>query len=226
MKLVFLVCNVFFHHHPFSTVRKNKRVQSQKLHAKEEALTSHGSRNTDVIPRIPTSLFRSLRERDEAGLYDGCRSTWINIVRLKLKSRLQSLKANNYNLLPEAYNFGSTFDKYRMMSLWVNKENLAEKFDLWNFARVPRAGVEHITFWSVFFFGHKPKCFRKDRKKIKFRVPMHFQKLFSILFQYLFSTKLKKFHTMSYLHFLKFLKMKHKAAHCTTLRKYYELLFL
>ena len=31
---------------------------------------------------------------------------------------------------------------------------------------------------------------------------------------------------MPYLHFSKFLIMKHNFTHCTTLRKYYELLFL
>ena len=42
---------------------------------------------------------------------------------------------------------------------------------------------------------------------IQIRVPVHFQKLFCLLFQYLFNTTLKKFNTMPYLQFVKFLIM-------------------
>ena len=67
-----------------------------------------------------------------------------------------------------------------------------------------------ITEQDIHLLSHAvtDKCWHffaeHDNHHIKnptIRVPTHFQKLFSILFQYLFNTKLKKFNTMPYLHF-------------------------
>jgi len=69
----------------------------------------------------------------------------------------------------------------------------------------------------------KPKYSTKLNIKSRIhwnRVPTHFLKSFSILFQYLFNTKFKKFNTITSLHFSKFLIMKLKFTHCTTLHKY------
>jgi len=50
--------------------------------------------------------------------------------------------------------------------------------------------------------------------KVLFRVPTHLKKSFSILFQYLSNTKLKKFNTVTSLNFSKFLIMKINFAQC------------
>jgi len=56
------------------------------------------------------------------------------------------------------------------------------------------------------------------------RVPTHFKKSFSILFPYLFNTKLKKCNMFTSVHFLKFLIMKLNFGPCITLNKYWSAL--
>jgi len=68
--------------------------------------------------------------------------------------------------------------------------------------------------------------FRQNILWISNRVPTHFQKLFSKLFQYLPNTKLKKFNTMPYPHLSKFLIMKLNFTYCIKLHKDNELLCL
>ena len=58
---------------------------------------------------------------------------------------------------------------------------------------------------------------------VKDKVPTHYQKSFSIVFQYLFNTKLK-FNTITSLHFPNFLIIKLNFAHPITVHKYWSAL--